>query len=253
MNAEVARKLIVLNDEFYQNFAASFGQTRNRIQPGVAKIVQDLQPDGNWLDIGCGNGSLAAEWLKQGGKAGVYRGLDASDRLIRLAQENISKIQPNPDLDVDFLHLSILSEAWVSHLPAVSWDGVFMFAVLHHIPGCENRIRLCREIASITNPAGLLYLSVWQLQHSARLMKRIRPWDVLDMEDSDLDTGDVLLDWKAQHPEDSPAQALRYVHIFSEHELVDLAGQSGFRIREFFYLDGREGNLGLYQIWQRDF
>ena len=65
----------------------------------------------------------------------------------------------------------------------------------------------------------------------------------------DVDAGDVLIDWRAEG--ESAGAALRYVHAFSEEEMQRLAGKSGFQIRESWSSDGKEGNLGLYQVWSR--
>ena len=45
------------------------------------------------------------------------------------------------------------------------------------------------------------------------------------------------------------SKGIRYVHIFTENELVDLAESSGFEVKDTFYSDGKEGDLGLYQCW----
>jgi tRNA (uracil-5-)-methyltransferase TRM9 len=125
--------------------------------------------------------------------------------------------------------------------------------VMHHIPGHENRIALCRQIRSLLKPNGSFFLSVWQIKNSPRLMKRIRPWSLLEMDENEVEKGDVLLDWRAHHPDDAHEPALRYVHLLTEKELDDLARKCGFRVTISFYSDGKEGNLGLYQIWQHDF
>jgi tRNA (uracil-5-)-methyltransferase TRM9 len=57
------------------------------------------------------------------------------------------------------------------------------------------------------------------------------------------------MDWRAEINGGTTAGGLRYVHIFSESELSDLAATSGFDVSEKFYSDGKEGNLGLYQTW----
>jgi hypothetical protein len=53
-----------------------------------------------------------------------------------------------------------------------------------------------------------------------------------------------LLDWR------SGGTGLRYVHHFSEGELITLAESSGFAVVETFYSDGKEGNLAIYQVWE---
>ena len=59
------------------------------------------------------------------------------------------------------------------------------------------------------------------------------------------------MDWRGEQAEGSKRVGLRYVHIFNANELAGLAEQSGFRVVDQFYSDGKEGNLGLYQTWLR--
>jgi hypothetical protein len=95
-----------------------------------------------------------------------------------------------------------------------------------------------------------LYLSVWQLQNSLRLLPRVKPWEIVGIPHREVEQGDVLMDWRAGLEEKSMEPALRYVHIFSETEMQELAAEAGFTIAETFYSDGREGNLALYQVWR---
>ena len=127
-----------------------------------------------------------------------------------------------------------------------------MFAVLHHVPGKEQRLNLVREINSLLSRGTELYLSVWQVQKSPRLMSRLVPWEDADIDGSEVDEGDVLIDWRAEAGGQPSEKGIRYVHIFTEGELSDLAEQGGFTVKESFYSDGKEGNLGLYQIWSKN-
>ena len=77
MQPETIAKLHHINQEFYQTFAHSFASTRRRIQPGIRKVLQEIPTHGNWLDIGCGSGALAVEWIRQQ-RTGLYHGVDFS-------------------------------------------------------------------------------------------------------------------------------------------------------------------------------
>ena len=81
MNPAVRDQLIALNARFYQEFAASFSATRQRLQPGVERILLTLAPDSRLLDLGCGNGELARR-LAGRGFEGVYVGIDFSPALL---------------------------------------------------------------------------------------------------------------------------------------------------------------------------
>ena len=92
MDKSIVQKLLQLNAEFYQTFASQFSDTRQRIQPGVRKILDSMDPTIRILDLGCGNGELARE-LIQGGFGGQYVGLDFSEALLDVAREGVAGIE----------------------------------------------------------------------------------------------------------------------------------------------------------------
>jgi hypothetical protein len=124
-----------------------------------------------------------------------------------------------------------------------------MFAVLHHIPGILKRNEILQSIRRILPAGSKLFLSVWQIQNSPRLLQRIQPWAAIGLEDSQVETGDVLMDWRAQNPNRDGKPGYRYVHLFTENELEQLAKETGFRVMDRYYSDGKEGNLALYEEW----
>ena len=137
----------------------------------------------------------------------------------------------------------------MTNIPDLTWDAVFCFAVLHHIPGRSQREQLCSQIRKIVRNGSSIWVSVWQPLNSQRLSKRIFDWAVVDIPSEEVDDGDVLMDWRGQETKNE-TQAFRYVHIFNEDELLFLADTCGFSVKEQFYSDGKEGNLGLYQCWE---
>jgi len=248
MQPETIAKLHQINQEFYQTFAHSFASTRRRIQPGIRKVLQDIPTNGHWLDIGCGSGALAVEWKRQQ-RIGLYKGVDFSRELLNEAEKEIQAEQLPADLEVNFSFADLTSFGWDVPFKNTIWDGALCFAVLHHIPGGELREMICASIGRLLDKQKKLYLSVWQVRNSPRLMQRILPWSQVGMKEDDLETGDVLMDWRAGAEGNGSSQGLRYVHIFTESELSVLAENSGFKVEESFYSDGKEGNLGLYQAW----
>ena len=239
MDSETAARLIELNREFYTHFGNSFSATRHRIQPGVRRVLESLQGDESILDLGCGNGGLIRELVRRGHR-GSYLGVDFSVPLLREAEE-----QPPPFsarfLRADLTQLPELSEQL---LVAGGWSIVTAFAVLHHIPSSELRLKILRVVHHLLAGDGVLIHSNWQFLNSEKLKARIQPWESVGMSASELEGGDYLLDWR------SGGTGLRYVHYFSEEELGELAKASGFRIINTFYADGEAGNLGLYQVWK---
>ncbi len=251
MQPETIARLHLINQEFYQTFARSFASTRRRIQPGIRKILRDIPAQGSWLDIGCGSGALAVEWARQR-RTGLYQGIDFSCGLIAEAEKEMRTVPVSAGLEVKWSVADLMSADWDIPFKDSHWDGALCFAVLHHIPGVERRQKICASIGGLLSEQGRLHLSVWQVQNSPRLMQRILPWSRVGLNDADLDAGDVLIDWRAATEGECHARGLRYVHIFSENELSALAESSGFGITESFYSDGKEGDLGLYQSWQKN-
>jgi len=245
MDKEIIARLNGINQEFYQTFAHSFSQTRFRIQPGVRDVMQMTPKSGDFLDIGCGNGNLAYYWSQEG-FSGSFIGVDFSPGLIAAAKQSVHTLQA--DQSVAFILANLNQDDWCSDLPQKRWQSGFCFAVLHHIPSASLRLRLLRQIRSILPDYSPFWVSVWQPLNSPRLLKRILPWDIVNINPGRVEKGDVLMDWRAHQPEDDQP-AVRYVHVFNAAELTMLAEQSGFEVKKVFLSDGREGNLGLYQHW----
>jgi len=245
MEAKILARLNGINQEFYQTFAQSFSQTRRRVQPGVRRVLTQMPKEGNFLDIGCGNGNLAKIWARDGYR-GSFSGVDFSPGLIADAKKNIK--DANDSQSISFYEADISSEKWALFLPDQTWDAIFSFAVLHHIPSADRRLRLCQQIHAIADPGTQIWVSVWQPLNSPRLRKRILGWQEVGIDREQVEHGDVLMDWRAyQDSQKSPA--IRYVHIYDESELQNLAEAAGFAVDEKFFSDGKEGNLGLYQRW----
>jgi SAM-dependent methyltransferase len=249
MQPQMIAKLHHINQEFYQTFARSFASTRRRLQPGIRKILRDIPAHGNWLDVGCGSGALAVEWLRQQ-RTGLYQGVDFSQGLLGEAEKEIRTVHSPTELEIKFSHADLVSENWISPFKDKNWNGVICFAVLHHIPGTELRQRMCTSIGRLLGEQKMLHLSVWQVNNSPRLMQRILPWNEAGLNEDELDEGDVLMDWRAGTESEDHSRGIRYVHIFTENELADLAERSGFEVKDSFFSDGKEGNLGLYQSWE---
>ncbi len=239
MDSATAQRLLALNLDFYEHFSAEFSATRQRLQPGVTRLLGTLSGDESILDLGCGNGELARALAKRGHR-GHYLGVDFSLPLLRDA-EYLPDGYPAKFLEADLTQLSTISHQ--SLIPD-GWSLITSFATLHHIPSKKLRVDMVRTIHTLLAPNGRFIHSNWQFLNSARLRERIQPWERISLTGSDVDEGDYLLDWRRG------GEGLRYVHQFSEEELSALAADCGFEIMETFYSDGEGGKLGLYQIWK---
>ena len=238
MDSTTAARLIELNRDFYTRFGDSFSATRHRIQPGVRRVLEMLNGDENILDLGCGNGELARE-LAQRGQRGSYLGVDFSLPLLRTAES-----QPE-GFSATFLQADLTTLDKLSILDDLSFDFIFAFAVLHHIPSSDLRLNILKKIFQWLKPDGYFIHSNWQFLNSEKLKSRIQDWSKAGLSPDDADPNDYLLDWR------SGGEGLRYVHHFGRIELQELARWTNFQIKDTFYSDGETGNLGLYQVWQK--
>jgi 2-polyprenyl-3-methyl-5-hydroxy-6-metoxy-1,4-benzoquinol methylase len=237
MNSATANRLLTINLEFYNRFGGQFSATRQRLQPGVKRILDSIQEDESVLDLGCGNGNFLRELVRRDHKAPLL-GVDFSLPLLRDAESS-----PGVEIrEVDLAKLSLTSH---QSLTTEHWSVITCFATLHHIPSIEMRLDILRTVCGLLKDDGRFVLSNWQFLNSAKLKSRIQPWNKVGINDSDLDEGDYLLDWR------SGGEGLRYAHQFSAEELSGLANQAGMRVSDSFLSDGDGGNLGLYQIWVR--
>ena len=237
MDSATAARLIELNKDFYTRFGDSFSATRHRLQPGVRRVLEMLKGDESILDLGCGNGELARELAKRGHR-GPYLGLDFSLPLLRDAESQPEGFSAR-FMEVDLTKLSISSNQLSEH-----WSLITAFAVLHHIPGSKLRFDILKEVHNLLKPDGKFIHSNWQFLNSEKLRARTQPWEMVRISESDVDTGDYLLDWR------NGGVGLRYVHHFEDEELLNLAKATGFKVTDTFYSDGETRNLGLYQVWQ---
>jgi trans-aconitate methyltransferase len=235
MDERICARLLRLNREFYQTFAQSFSQTRERLQPGVQRILDTLPLQVDLLDLGCGNGELARQLAKRGHR-GRYLGLDSSPALLDVARKD----QPHPV--ARFEEADLADPAWCS-IPEPPFDLIFAFATLHHIPSDALRRRVLQEMHVLLAKDGRAMVSVWNFLDSERLRARVVPWEKIQLCEKDVEPGDHLMDWRRG------GYGLRYVHHFTQEKLTDLAQSCGFDVEETFRSDGEGGKLGLYQVW----
>lgn len=156
------------------------------------------------LDIGCGNGKLVS-----GLPDGVtYVGTDFSRTL--LAEANTLY----PGRDFRFGNV-VESKHWEG---LREFDAIFGVAILHHIPGTAQQVRVLKEAKRHLKKGGFLYLTVWNL------------WQ---MKYAQYQVGDHF-----EVPYNK--QWRRYCIAFDIQSMTDLLSEAGLQVQELFYAD-REG------------
>jgi tRNA (uracil-5-)-methyltransferase TRM9 len=244
VHPDAFERLRALNYEFYQTFAKRFAEKRGRLQPGVIRALKSVPSKARLLDLGCGHG-LLAEQLLAGGHQGTYLGLDQSEAMVALARAAVQ------DPWVRFLQADLSLSRWQEVLKKVErgfqppYPHVFSFASLHHIPGGNRRCELVEEVFALLERGGYWILSVWDFLQSDRLRARLLPWEHVGILADQVEEGDYLIDWR------HGGQGVRYIHHFTPEALQDLASNIGFQVVDGYHMDGENGRLGLYQIWQK--
>jgi tRNA (uracil-5-)-methyltransferase TRM9 len=239
MDSNTASKLIELNQLFYQTFALQFSLTRQRLQPGVRRILESLRASAHILDLGCGNGELARQLAKIDYR-GTYTGLDFSTSLLAEARARMP-----PSLPAIFRQADLSQPGWAENLPHAPFDMVLAFAVFHHLPGVELRRQVLQRAGDLLTPDGRLIHSEWQFLNSPRLAARILPWKSVGLTPAQVDPQDYLLDWR------QGGVGRRYVHLFTAEEFEKLAAECGLKVVNTYYSDGEGDKLSLYQILER--
>lgn len=232
MDADVAARLLALNHAFYAHLADPFARTRAGPQPGFSRLLAYLpQPCPRLLDVGCGEGRLG-RFLLDHQAIDRYVGIDFSEDLLRHARAETNGTYYVRDLSrPDGL-------AGLGTFPAIA-----SLAVLQHIPGREQRIRLLQEMGNHLESGGHILLSTWQFLDSERQRRKIAPWGAADLAKEDVETNDYLLTWH------SGGFGLRYVAFIDLDEMKTLATGANLRLVDHFRADGREGDLNLYTIF----
>ncbi len=242
-------RLLALNRQFYADFAEHFAATRSVSDPALTSILPYLPSRARILDVGCGNGRLAL-LLDQERPGSTYVGVDAVPELIEEARVHARQLSST---EATFRVADITERGWTEKLPRVPpavapgtcFDCVVALAVLHHIPGSDLRAQVLADMAAVLTPQGFIALSTWRFLAHQRMRRKIVNWDAVDIDESDLDPGDYLLDWKRG------GRGLRYCHMIDEEEVRELATASGLSVRETFRAGGREGDLSLFAILDR--
>jgi len=232
------QQLNKINREFYTAFAAAFAESRSLAQPSLLRLVALVPAAGRVLDVGCGHGRLA-HLLDQHRPGATYQGLDFSVEFVRQGREQAAGLAHTSAT----YHLTDLTRLnWASLLAGRQYDTVFVLAVLHHIPGYDNRLAVLRTLSQYLAPDGRMAISAWQFTANERMRRKIVSWDQVGLDPAGLEPGDYLLNWKRG------GLGYRYCHLIDQEEMVRMAAESGLDLLEAYRADGKEGDLSLFGV-----
>jgi len=113
-------------------------------QEGTNMFISFVKPGGMVLDIGCGGGTKSKYLADKGLK---ITGIDFSENLLAIAQKEVPK---GEFLLMDLNDIDKLNNAY---------DGIFMQAVLLHVPKNQVEVVLKKVIERL-NVGGYLYVAV---------------------------------------------------------------------------------------------
>ncbi len=257
MTPDTQARLAQLNAEFYEQFGDDFGDSRPRLNPGVRRVIDLIEPDGLVIDVGCGDGKVGRRLPGR-----RYLGLDASAALLARALALTHEMVPQPGVEqislaalpgwiaqgsaLGFCRLDLLTQD-VEQVPAGCADWVLALAVLHHIPGRQRRQDLVRHWASWLKPGGRLAISCWQPQRSPRSDRLRHDWSEAGLAAEALEDNDWLLGWQRRG-----RSGLRYVHVLTPGELDALLAGVGLTVVERFQDDGHRRDQADYVLARVD-
>jgi tRNA (uracil-5-)-methyltransferase TRM9 len=246
MKPAVRNSLNLINRDFYARFAEMFSEMRSEDAYEAGRILVHITPSSRVLDVGCGNGRLSLRLVRSDNRF-VCLGIDSCEELVAIATEAATKaLGPKEAPRLIFKSVDILDMRWIDEARKASglecFDVILMIAVLHHVPGKEERVRILSQARDLLSVGGRIILSAWQFPESERMREKIVPWSTLGFDEEDLEPGDSLIVWKRG------GIGYRYCHWINSTELEELAKASGLALLETFRFGGYEGNLSLCGI-----
>lgn len=119
--------------------------THEYLRPTVARFLMTLPDKARVLDLGCGNGSLAAALARPGWE---IHGTDTSESGIKLARQ----AYPN----ITFSCLDAQEDTLMSHYGSQSFDAIVCTEVIEHVFAPRE---LAKNVFRLLRPGGMFVVS----------------------------------------------------------------------------------------------
>lgn len=217
-----AKEIIKKVEADYDAMAAAWDAKQTFLPAWRVKQVKRVRNGQSVLDLGCGNGILLYRYLAS--KSISYTGVDISKKLLAIARKK-ALLAP-----VRGPYCFVRASLEKLPLADKSFDWVFCFAALHHLPQ-EARLPAVKEMWRVLKPGGKAAITVWNLYSDFAVEKFGLNWS------KNGGDGDVLIPWKAS----SEKVINRYLHAFTKEELSDLFKKAGFRKVSAHYVSKQSG------------
>ncbi len=211
-----ANQIIRKIHQDYNTIAADWDKTRILPSGIKLKLLNDIKEGMKVLDLGCGNGLVALQILKTGA---LYFGTDISEKLIKISKNKFK-------VEVKKGEAKFFVADATKKLPFKSnyFDRIFCFAVLHHIPSDDLRVKLLSEVKRVLKNGGEAKFIVWNLMNEWPY-KRFKIKEQLENSKVGFEEGDVFLPWKATENKIID----RYLYVFNADKIKKLVIKAGFK------------------------
>lgn len=237
MKKSYADYLIKKTEDDYNIISSHFSNKRSYLTPDILDFKKYVEKGDKILDLGCGNGRLFELF---GSKDKItYSGVDSSKNLIEIAK----KKYPRGDFSV--------GSGLDLNYPNGSFDIIFSLAVMHHLPGKDQRAKFLSEAFRVLRHGGTMILTVWDLTIDPKIRAKLFSNKVKHLLGlSQLENGDILYPYSIS---DQKIKVDRYIHCFSLKEITELAEDAGFLVIEsgYNYRGKRVVNRNIFLILKK--
>ncbi len=203
----MARELMKVFEEIAEEYAAT------RVRPWEEAYIFN---EGPVLDLGSGPGRHTKVMAERGIRVVAA---DISRRMLKILIDRVSGLGIVDVVVCDMSNLPFRDR---------SFNGVLFLAAIHHIQGKENRLNVLKQVKRVLKREGLLVISAWALFHG-RFLKKIPKMFFDWMVRRTKEFGDTYVPWKSRK-----GTFMRFYHLFTKRELVNLVRQAGFKIERAY-------------------
>jgi len=236
MQKRKAQEIVRQMRQIYNTAAREWDVSRNAPSGIKMKLIRGVKKEMRVLDLGCGNGLMAGAIMNRGGH---YTGVDISGKLIALCKKRFALYIKTKQAEF------VIANAVKLPFKNNFFDFAVSIAVMHHIPSADFRLKFLQELYRVLKPGATVKIDNWNL-HENWGRKKFKIDEQLKNTPAGHDYGDVYVSWKATRGKDLP----RFIHVFSDRELKDLARMAGFKkIKiEYFNRAGVKTKNGEAQV-----